>query len=198
MAKRIRWRVLLPVLNLLLFGTLAIVGARPRLLAAILQESTNVPWTVENPFYPLESAPRLVAVALNAPAYLCAALILTAARVSNERFADAVLILMPPFVLVIWYYTGRWFDRRTGNLPLVTQPPSRLHWLTLAAAVMGVALFGCLYRAVYFLRGGIAGWHGETRFVAATSYGLAAWAVLWEVMLIAAAIRCSKQAGRNC
>ena len=99
MIMRVRWRVVLPILNLILFVAFAVWGAQPRLLTAVFQENTNVPLCnplYENPLYPLLPLSRLIAVAENAPAFILAALILQAAGISNQRFASLLLPLMSP------------------------------------------------------------------------------------------------------
>jgi hypothetical protein len=198
MLKHVRWRVVLPVLNLMLFVTLTVWDTRPRLLTAVFQENTSAPWTVEdllyvNPLYPLLPLPRQIAVAVNAPACVAATLILKAAGISNQRFASVLLPLMSPFIVLLWYVTGRWVDHRSGNLPKNVPPRGHLHILTTAAVLAGLVLGVCSYRAVYFVNGGIAGWHGETRVNAAITYGLTGWLVLWEIMLVTSAVRCGKQ-----
>ncbi|HWW13964.1 MAG TPA: hypothetical protein VN310_04815 [Candidatus Dormibacteraeota bacterium] len=196
MLSRVRWRAVLPAVNLAVFIALAAWGAQPVLQAALTQEG-GVPegkfsWTFENPEYPLLPLARRIAVAVNAPSYALSALMVRAVGASNERFASAVLFTMPPFVVLFWYLTGRWVDRRTGNHPVVVQPRRRLALLKSSAVVAGLVLALFAFRTEYFLTGGIAGWHGETPVVAAATYGFTGWFSLWEVMLIAAAVRCGE------
>ncbi len=189
MVKRIGFRVLLPSVNLIVFIALSVWGASPPLIACLLQESANVPWTPQNPFYPLLLVPRLVAVAINAPAYFVAASILAVVGVSNLNFMRWLLPVMCPFVVVVWHFTGRWVDRRLEWLPAVPHPK---HWtgiLRVAAVALGLLAIGSAYGVVYFARGGIAGWHGETPFNAALTYGSTGWLVLWELMLLTAIMR---------
>jgi hypothetical protein len=196
MLMHVRWRVVLPILNLILFVALAVWGAQPRLLTAVFQENTNVPLGTplyENPLYPLLPLSRLIAVAVNAPACVVASLILQAVGISNQRFASVLLPMMSPFIVLFWYITGRWVDQLTGNLPRNVPPRGRLRILTPAAVLTGLLFAVCCYRVAYFVNGGIAGWHGETPVIAANTYGLTGWLLLWEIMLVTSAARCAKQ-----
>jgi hypothetical protein len=193
MLRRFGFRALAPALNLALFVALVVWGASPRLIA-YLQESGVPFYPTENPLHSFLPTPRLIAIGLNAPAFLLSTLIVEVLPVPHNATAQSVLLLMCPFILLLWYLTGRWFDRRVGFLPAKVQPTKRRYLLVAAAALIGVVLVWTLYRVWYFLNGGIAGWHGETPIYAASEYGMAAWVALWEVMILLATKRCSSDA----
>lgn len=199
MVSRVRWRIVLPTVNLALFMVLAACGARSPLQAALIQEGGvqegKFSWTFANPEYPLLPISRRIAVGINAPSYALATFIVRGVGVSNERFASAVLFTMPPFVVLSWYLTGRWLDRYTGNLPVRVQSRRRLPLLKSAAVAAGLVLALFAFRTEYFLTGGVAGWHGETPVVAAVTYGFTGWLSLWEIVLITGAVRCARTPG---
>ena len=196
MIGRVGWRVVLPVVNLLLFVALVAWGSQPVLHAALIQEGVapdgSYSLTIENPLHPLLPLARRIAVAVNAPSFELVAFTISVMGVSNEKFTGAVLLTMPPFILFSWYLTGRWCDRRTGSLPVAVQPRRRLPLLNIGAVVTGLVLALFAYRTEYFLTGGTAGWHGETPVLAAVTYGFTGWLSLWEIMLITGALRCAR------
>jgi hypothetical protein len=100
---------------------------------------------------------------------------------------------MSPFIVPFWYITGWWVDQLTGNLPRNVPPRGRLRILAPAAVLTGLVFALCSYRVACFVNGGIAGWHGETPVIAAITYGLTGWLLLWEIMLVTSAARCAKQ-----
>ncbi len=190
--RKLGFRVWLPSLNLLLFAMLSVLGKRPLLVASLLQEIPDVPFHPTNTVYPLLSMPRLIAIGLNAPAVVLSQFLLECFGVSVYEAAGWLLVISCPFVVLFWYLTGRWIDRRIGLLPVVAQPKRRLALLTGSAIVIGLVFAACLDRVVYFIHGGIAGWHGETTLNAAQTYGFTAWVALWELMLITARLRCAR------
>jgi hypothetical protein len=180
MLRRFGVRAFAPALNLAL---LAIWGATPRFYAYLWQLGIpNNP--TENPLLSLIPLPRFIAMGLNAPVFLFSTFIVSYLPVQHTD--QPVLLLMCPFVLWLWYLTGRWFDRRFGFLPEKTQPPKRRYLLVATAAIIGPVLPWSLYRIWYFLNGGMADWHGEERADAAIAWGMAGWVVLWEVMILMA------------
>lgn len=184
MLRRFGFRALAPALNLSLFAALVVWGASPRLIA-YLQAEGGVPFNpTENPFQSFLTTPRLFAIGLNAPAFLVSTLMVEVLQVPYNATAQLVLLLMCPFILLLWYLTGLWFDRRIGFLPEKVEPKRRVYLLVAIATVIGLALVWSLYRVWYFLNGGIAGWHGETPLNAAWTYGFALWLVLWQFMAV--------------
>jgi hypothetical protein len=185
MLQRFGFRALVPTLNLVLFAALVVWGSSPRLIA-YLQEGGTPFNPIDNPLQSLLTTPRLVAIGLNAPAFLISTLIVDALPFPHYGTAQAILSVMCPFILSFWYLAGRWFDRRFGLLPAtIPRNKSRL-LLIVTATLIGLVLIWTLYRVWYFLNGGIAGWHGETPLYAAAEYGMAGWVLLWEVMVLTA------------
>ncbi len=185
MLQRFGFRTLAPALNLALFATLVVWGSSPRLIA-YLQE-VGVPFNpADNPLQSFLTTPRLIAIGLNAPAFLLSTLIVEVLPLAHTATAQSVLLLMCPFILLLWYLTGRWFDHRFGLLPAKAPTKKGRLLLVVTAILLGLVLAWTLYRVWYFLNGGIAGWHGETPIYAATEYGMAGWVALWEVMILMA------------
>lgn len=185
MRQRVRFRALLPTINLFLFGVLSVWGAPNRVVAMIQAEGTLQvfnPWN--NPLSPLLSGPRLFTVALNAPAFGAASLIVVMLRVPYLATANSVLLIMVPFIAVFWWLLGRWLDRRLGLLPAL--PATRRALLIPAVVLTTITLTIFTYRSIFFLAGGKAGFHGETPLVAASSYGMTAWLTIWLIMLVTA------------
>jgi hypothetical protein len=183
MQKRLGLRTLLPTINLLLFAALSIWGAPNQVLAMVQAEGTLQgfnPWN--NPLAPMLSGPRLFAIGLNAPAFAAATLTVALARVPSLAVANSVLLLMAPFVGLFWWQTGRWFDRRMGLFP--ARPAPRKASLIVAMILTVMLFFLFAYRSVFFLSGGIEGWHGETPIAAASAYGMTAWLAMWLLMLV--------------
>ncbi len=110
MLKRFGSRVVLPCLNL---GSLILFFACSKAPAVSVRDWN---WTVENPYYPLLSGPRLLAIAINAPASLVSTVILESAGISNLKFASWPVPIMCPFIIVVWYFTGRWIDGQHDHI----------------------------------------------------------------------------------
>jgi len=176
MLKRVGFRLLLPTVNLAAFVAIFALTTSP-------PEDRLWRWTAENPFYPLLSIPRLAAISINAPACIIATVIIEIAGVSNLKFADWLVPTMCPLIALIWYFAGRWVDRRLKWIP-VTPRKGWPAFLYVAAVAVGVLLIADAYSAVYFFRGGITGWHGETPFNAALGYGCTAWLAFCEASLL--------------
>lgn len=188
MIRRLGFRLLLPVLNLTVFIALSALGVRSCSVALLFQEWTAGPLDIcfSNPYYPLLTIPCLIAIAVNAPASFAAEILLHLAGIPNERFATWLVPAMYPFVALFWYLCGRWVDHQVAWLPPSTRPRRSIGILYVAAVVLAPLVLVHIWRVVYFLLGGVAGWHGETPFVAAWTYGFTVWLVWWELMLVSA------------
>jgi hypothetical protein len=183
--RRLGFRVLLPAVNLLLFEGLTIWGAPSQILAMFQSEGTLHGFNpLQNSLSPLQTMPRLIAIGINAPSFFLSSLIVEIVRAPYAVVADSVLILMVPFILLFWALIGGWIDGRLGLIsPGSVLSRNAFSIPATILAVMMLCLF--LYQSVFFLTGGIEGWHGETPVAAASTFGMTAWLTVWLVMLIA-------------
>ena len=106
MLRKISFRRLLPILNLALYISLMCLGHTVRL--HLTAPSAAQLHLVEPGIMPSRIK---LAVALNVPAVLAAFFLNTMVFHFQTNY---LFLLALPFVLMLWYPVGRWFDQRLG------------------------------------------------------------------------------------
>lgn len=153
--RRIAFRRLLPIANLVLATGLILVGNAQR-TAEMAECEAGTAWCLESYDLPALSE---VAFGINAPAVAVSLpmIFLLWALVGETMWP--VYLSGAIGIVVFWYLVGRSLDRIRGLLPARTKKPPRLATRLLAWA----GLFICPILAVIFFKRifGIQGWHGE-------------------------------------
>ena len=120
MLRRLGFRRILPIANILLFMALVTIGAMqvghsfgPRVRQTAYQEGGNLPEGHPQATFTMPIA-WTVAIAINVPATMLGAL---CAEIFHIGSNFGALLCSMPFVLLLWYAVGHWLDHQLNILP---------------------------------------------------------------------------------